>query len=277
MLHHVDVRNTKIGAGFLSLSLANPTNGFIVKEIEGLDPVKATLISSSFANLDGQTYHTSRRETRNIIIKLGLRMGAASIKALREQLYDVFMPKSEVAISFYDSDGTYVNINGVVETCEAPLFAKEPEMAISITCFDPDFVSPIVGTVSDTVVNTSVTKTLDYAGTVPTGLTFSMTATKYIPRLALCLNPPGIIERQLWFNTPMNAGDNLVITTTLGSRSALLKRSGSATALSALAGIPPESAWLELQPGNNNLRVWSDPAGVDVPYTLTWQIRHGGL
>lgn len=275
MLHHIDVRNTKISAGILTLTLEDPSNGFTVRGIEGLDPVKATLVSSSFANLDGEEYHTGRRDVRNIIITLGLKHAVLSVAELRKQLYDVFMPKSEIQMSFYQVDGSYLNINGVVETCEAPPFTKDPAMTISVMCYDPDFVAPSLGTVSGVVVTSAVQGLLNYAGTVPTGISFALTAPAAVPRVAIYIAPEGLPEKVLWFNTPLNAGDQLQIATTRGSRSAKIKRSGAANFVSALSGISHDSSWLELQPGSNAYRVWSDTGGA--PYSLSWLIRHGGL
>lgn len=279
MLHHLDVQNTKMGANLLTLTLSDPSNGYVVQGIEGLDPVKATLVSSGFANLDGATYQTSRREPRDIKINLGLRSRTIPVEVLRSQLYTQFMPKSEVSINFYQTDGTCVNIKGVVETCEAPPFSKEPSMVVSIVCFDPDFVGPINGTVSAALVatETQTSNTFNYAGTVPTGITFNLTATKYVSNLALCLAPAGMPESQLAFNTPLFIGDSLIVTTTRGLRSALIKKSGTSIFIPALSGVPSGAPWLEIQPGINTFRAWSAPAGIGVPYVMSWQARFGGL
>ncbi len=60
MLIKVEAR-TSSGA-LLILPLDDVSSGYVVEEIEGLDPVKATLVSSSFAQADGEQYHT-----RNVI------------------------------------------------------------------------------------------------------------------------------------------------------------------------------------------------------------------
>ena len=60
MLTRVEVRNDH--GNLLNLSLQEILGGFIVEEIQGLDPVAATIVSSSFAQLDGEQYQSSRRE-----------------------------------------------------------------------------------------------------------------------------------------------------------------------------------------------------------------------
>ena len=87
----------------LNLPLNDVSAGIVVKEIEGLDPVKANLASSTFANLDGEQKQSSRRVTRNIILHFELKPDYAhgSAKDIRDQLYKFFMPKSEITLSFH--------------------------------------------------------------------------------------------------------------------------------------------------------------------------------
>ena len=96
----------------LDMPLSDNSNGFLIKNIDGLDPVKATLVSSSFANLDGEQYHSARRETRNIVLSLGLdpSWGSASVKDLRDQLYSYFMPKSPLLMNFHMFDKNATNV-----------------------------------------------------------------------------------------------------------------------------------------------------------------------
>ena len=46
----------------LNLPLSDISGGIVVRNIDGLDPTKATLVSSGFANQNGEQYHSSRRE-----------------------------------------------------------------------------------------------------------------------------------------------------------------------------------------------------------------------
>jgi hypothetical protein len=86
----VEVTNTQGQTLVLPLEAYN--DGYLLSEIEGLDPVKATLVSSSFANLDGEQQQSARREARNIVLHLDLLMGyGIPISALRRNLYIFFM------------------------------------------------------------------------------------------------------------------------------------------------------------------------------------------
>ena len=85
----------------LFLPLQDSSGGYVVQDIDGLDPVNAQIVSSKFARLEGEQYQSSYREKRNILISLGLEpdYGAAlSVSQLRSRLYDFFMPKSPVRL-----------------------------------------------------------------------------------------------------------------------------------------------------------------------------------
>jgi hypothetical protein len=111
----------------LTLPLDDVSSGVIVQNISGLAPVKATLVSSSFAGVDGEQYQSSRRETRNITIKLGLDPDplTSSVSELRQQLQGFFMPKSEIDLTFYRNDTVDVSIAGVVESFDSELFSQD--------------------------------------------------------------------------------------------------------------------------------------------------------
>ncbi len=181
MLIRVEAYNSQ--GTVLNLPLGDVSSGIFVKEIEGLDPVKANLASSSFANKDGEQYHAARREARNLKFKLNLRTdnASATVQSLRSYLYSFFMPKSEVLFRFHMTDGFYVDILGRVETCEAPLFVKEPAVDISILCFDPDFYSPTPVIVNASTSNAGYVEILiPYAGTVESGYKFTLNANRSV-------------------------------------------------------------------------------------------------
>jgi hypothetical protein len=110
MLTKVEVRASQ--GGFISLPLDDASSGYIVQSVEGLDPVKATLVSSSFAQQDGSKYQSSRRESRNIKLTLGLEPDWVNdtVRSLRSRLYSTFMPKNAVDMTFLMSDGLEVGI-----------------------------------------------------------------------------------------------------------------------------------------------------------------------
>lgn len=274
MLTMVEVRSPQ--GDLFSLPLEDISSGFVVKNIGGLDPVKATLVSSSFANLKGEQYQSSHRETRNITFKLGLRPNSLTqtVSSLRQKLYNFFMPQSEVTLRFVMEDGFFVEIVARVESCEAPLFAQSPEANISVICYDPDFYETVPVQISGTTTSGEVPIYIEYEGSIETGIKFTVNANRDLPEFTVYHNLPSDELRILEFTqAPLLAGDALTISTVPGEKGATLTRSG--TESSVLYGISPQSNWIELQPGMNRLRFYAE--GAEVPLTIEYTNLYGGL
>lgn len=274
MLQVVEVRTRQ--GDLLSLPLEDDSSGLRVVEIEGLDPVKATLVSSSFANMDGEEYQSSRREPRNIKLKIELDpVGETdTVYGLRKQIYKFFMPKSEVSFRLYMIDGLEVDIVGRVETCETALFTQEPTVEISVMCFKPDFYELTPELVPGTTTSGEVPITIDYAGSIETGIQLTLNVDRSLPEFSVYHVPPNDETKTMDFdNFPLVAGDVLTISTVRGAKGATLTRAGVTT--SVLYGISPQSNWIELQPGTNTIRVYAE--GADIPLTIQYQNKHGGL
>lgn len=273
MLTLVEVRNVQ--GDVLSLPLNDSESGILLQGIEGLDPVKATIVSSSFATLDGGQYHASRREMRNIKFNLGLEAYYTSetIRDVRKKLYPFFMPKSWTSLRFYDSDGPAVDIEGRVESFETPLFAKEPEADISILCMDPDFIDPTLVTADGNTTASAVETEIEYEGSVDTGVKLIVNANRSISEFTVYLRTPDQNFHVMDVAVPMVSGDKLTINTKRGEKSAILTHAGADT--SVLYGITPQSDWFVLQPGTNYIRVYA--TGAAIPYDLEYTNRYGGL
>lgn len=273
MLTKVEVRTVQ--GTLLTLPLTDISNGVAVEQIDGLDPVKATLVSSSFANMDGEQYHSSRREARNIVFKLGLEPDWAvqAVQDIRRRLYDFFMPKSQTSLRFYMDDGLTVDIAGVVESFETDHFSKEPKVDISVMCFDPDFIDLDPVTVNGNTVSTSTETVVHYDGTVETGIKFVLNVNRALGEFSIYHRPPDNSLKTLEFAASLVSGDVLTINTLTGSKGATLMRTSTETSI--LYGISPQSNWIELQPGDNRIRVYAE--GAAIPFTMEYTPRYGGL
>lgn len=273
MLETLEVRNVQ--GDILILPLEDVADGFVLAEIEGLEPVNATLVSSAFANMDGEQYHSSRREKRNLLIKIGLEPDYVvdSVRDLRKRLYDFFMPKTEPELRFHLSDGLDVNIMARVESFNCPLFAKDPEANISVICYDSDFVDLTSIEVNDLTTDTTAEILVPYEGTVESGITFVLNVDRSISAFDIHHRGPDGVTRTLNFASSLIAGDVVTITTVTGSKSAI--RTRAAVDSSVLYAVSPQSNWIELQPGDNYIRVYA--SGVGIPFELHYANRYGGL
>lgn len=261
--------------GLLTLPLDDETSGILIGEIEGLGPVKATLVSSGYARRDGAQYNSSRREPRNLIFHLDLEPDyvAASVADLRDLLYTFFMPKTPVTLGFHSTNRPTVNIQGIVESCDPPMFTKEPKMDVVIVGFDPDFINYDTQELLGNSTAGTIETPIDYLGTVDTGINFTLNVNRSVDAFTIYHRSPDGSLRSLDFAAPLVAGDTVFISTVPGSKFVRLLRAGTTTSL--LYAMAPYSDWIALQPGENNIRVYAEGAGI--PFSIHHLQRYGGL
>lgn len=282
LLQALTVKNDR--GSLLALPLSDISGGFVVREIQGLGPVKAVLVSSSFANLDGEQYHSSRLGPRNILLKLGIEPNYSeeSTHDLRERLYQYFMPQSEITLVFNLFDkfsGSVVDqvldleIVGRVESSETNLFTREPTIDISIMCYAPAFVDPrIILFESDTVADLTEVEVF-YRGTTPTGFEFKLFPDRTVDEFMIYHRPAHGALYTVHYTDQLLAGDELTISSSVGDKRVIRKRAGVET--SQLFSLSPQSAWLNMCPGSCHFRVYA--TGTPVPYSIEYTEKYGGL
>lgn len=274
MLNKVEVRNSQ--GAVLSLPLFDSSGGYAVTDIDGTDPVRASIVTSTIAGIDGNTYQSSRRDSRNIVIKLDIVPDYVTndAKILRDNLYKYFMPKSNVTLTFFDTDGSTVEISGRVEDLDSPKFVKEPFADISIICFDPDFLATTPTVFSgNSSSNPNTFSTLNYEGTSDTGVIFTFTAPRSLTGFTLSVKTPSNITQLLTYSQVINSGDIIHISSVTRDKYAIQIRSSVES--SVLNGVSPTSIFPVLEAGNNEIRVTID--GAAIPYTITYNRRYGAI
>lgn len=260
----------------MQLPLNDISEGYVIKDIEGLDPVKASLVTSPIAQTDGVQFQSSRRESRNIILKIGLGdlLYSTPVSELRKGLYDFFMPKSNVEIRFHMDGEEHSYILGMVESFVSPMFAREPEATVSILCFKPDFVSVEETLFEGLTTSDDSGESLMYDGSTNTGFIFTMgPIDRAVNNLTIYNQSAGDAAQSLQFSSPLEVGDILRISTVDGNKGAWLRQ--SSVEASILYGVSPTSTWVNLIPGTNDLQVRVD--GDPIPYTIEYSARYGGL
>lgn len=270
------VNATSSSGSLLSLPMGDVSNGIYIQEIEGLDPVKATIVSSSFPNATGEVYQASKREARDIKFTLGIEPDYIDEEPrdVRNRLYAFFMPNTMVDLQFIDSGGLVVDISGMIETFESPLFVQEPKATISVHCFDSDFVDldNSESLTGNTVPNTLDT-TIEYIGTVEAGIDFQLLVNRDVNDFSIYNTMPNGQFRQLNFSWPLHNGDVVRLITTPGNKSLKLTRAGVQSSL--LYAKDSQSSWIDLWPGTNLFRVYAE--GAAIPFLLYYNNRYGGL
>ena len=275
MLTAVDITNSR--GDTLHLPLMDISGGYVVREVKGLDPVSASLTSSSTAEEDGAQPQFARRGPRNVTMKLGLKpdYNVNTVQSLRSALYPYLMPKLNIKLDFYLDNVLYVTTDGQIEDFSNEMFTQDPEVNISILCYDPDFYAPSAITASDFTQSDNVTtKLIQYNGTSDAGFVFTLNINRALSGFTLTNTTPDNVKRSLEIaGASFVSGDVLTITTIKGQKAIVFNRAGLVSSI--LYFKTDVSEWPFLQNGNNNLGAFCSGAGI--PWSLSYTPKYGGI
>ena len=75
---------------------------YVIADISGLGPPKASIIQQPYAFQDGASYVSSKTEIRNIVVTIRYRQLSAgkSVQTLRRELYSIFPTNKKVNLRF---------------------------------------------------------------------------------------------------------------------------------------------------------------------------------
>lgn len=277
MLRKVEVYSSSLLVNEMSFDDSDPveTDLIQVTNVDGLDPVTASIDVVSSGNVDGAISLDPSVPTRNIVLTLRTNpdWNVWSFERLRQFIYGYFIPKSTVKLVF-DSDeiGTPVEIIGIVESCEANPFTKDPEFSVSIVCPDPYFT-----TVDSFVVNGSTIgvsdwgtgrSTILYKGNVPNGIKVD------VPdgfASELYVQVGNVVDYSFHL---VGGVDGYVELISVPLHKSIVKINENGSLENILAYLQLGSQWPLLSPGANYFAVLGTP-GAD--WTLTYYEKYGGL
>jgi hypothetical protein len=249
-----------------------------VRNIEGLDPVKADVNTSPLGSTDGSSYTGSNVASRNIVLTLGSNpdWNQWSYESLRRLLYSYFMPKRPTRLVFYSDDIVPVKIDGIVESAEDGLFSSDPEMVVSIICPNPYFIA-----LEPQVVNGQTIRpgedpiAIIYEGNIEAGIHVRTThVLDPVPTsIGIQIGDPEAsyfdvvagVNSAMYFEMNSIPMEKFVQNVNIGS--------GVITNL--LPKVEEGSSWPTLKPGSNDFSVITDVGGQD--WELTYFERFGGL
>lgn len=273
MLRQLDVMNRR--GMTLIFDMFENDSGYQV-EVDGLDPVKAEIASTSYAGRDGVRFTSASRGARNVKIGVDLVPDGTENKTytkLRRGLYSYFMTKSPIRMRFHDTSGLYVDLFGVVEDVQAPMFEEDPDVSIVVLCEEPDLIDPRTVILEGVTVPGGTLTEIDYPGTVETGILFTMDLNRTVTDFTIYNTGEDGVLQQLDISSELLDGDKLIISTVRGSKSITRIRSGISSSL--LRAKTPQSTWIEFAEGQNNFRVYAP--GDPIPYELQYTVRYGSF
>lgn len=273
MLSKIDITNRR--GNILSLEMEENDSGYQINRVDGLDPVKAVFVSTSYATSDGEHFQSAKRGARNIKIKLDLdpNFDPHTYETLRQTLYSYFMPKAQISLRLYLTSGLYLDIVGHTEEMSSPLFEQDPNVDISIMCFQPDFLDPRIITVEGDTVDDNTNITIDYPGTVETGTVLTLNLNRDLDEFTIYNMDESGKLYQMDFSGELLDNDILVVSSLRGSKGITLTRASVSS--SYLYGRSAQSSWIEFGEGLNEFRVYAE--GDPIPYELEYIVRYGGL
>jgi Phage tail protein RIFT-related domain len=268
-------------APVMPLNGSRPETDLIqVRNISGLDPVKASVNTSPYGSVDGASYVGSSLTNRNIVLTLHPNPDYDNwtYESLRRLIYAYFMPKRPTKLVFYSDDMIPVEISGIVEGVIVNMFSKDPELQVSIICPDPYFTALEATVITgQTVRPGGDVVVVDYGGTIEAGINVKVTAVTAPNPTAIVvqLGDPSItsfgvdatVDPSMYFELSSIPMRKFVQNVGIGS--------GVITNLLSKVSIQEGSAWPTLQPGENEFLVITDQGAQD--WELTYFERFGGL
>lgn len=249
-------------------------NGLEVRELDGLDPTKSNIVTTSFPRQAGTQRQASRREPRTLKIKLGFDLfyGSETVETLRQDLYAFFMPQMQVVCRYFLGSGLVVDVRGEVEDFVSPRSTEDPEATILIYCFDPDFTASAPLFTSQSASGIS-SKVLEYPGSVDSGVVLTVAPGRAYSAFEFKVTGDDHKDQTLTFAANVAVDEYLEISTVPGQKGAWAIKNG--VRRSVLQGVSPGSAWPTLKPGNNRIRMTME--GVPATFTLKYTTRYGGI
>lgn len=251
-----------------------------IRNIDGLDPVKASVNTSSRGSVDGTTYTGSSIPSRNIVLTLlpNPNWDNWTYEALRRLLYSYFMPKSATRLVFYSDDMDPVEILGIVEGVSVNMFSKEPELVVSIVCPDPYFTALEAKVITGQSIRAGGTITeVDYKGSIETGIRVKLSSVSgpNPTSIGIQIGDPDVsyfnivatVSSSMYFEMSSVPMQKYVQNINIGT--------GLITNLLPKVELPEGSLWPVIQPGINDFSVITNQGVQD--WELSYFERFGGL
>lgn len=289
----------------LTMELAKPENsGFIVKEITGLGPSKATISTTALATTDGAVFNGSRLEPRNIVLTLDMSL-AADAEELRQLTYKYFPIKKYLTFGI-ETKERKLEAYGYVESNEPSIFSSGETAQISIVCPDPYFysasgknvtvfsgISPMfefpfsneslsenlleMGAITHKQENTVV-----YTGDASVGVTITIHAigddvkniTIYNSRTREMMRVNTDLIKTMT-GEAFRTGDDIIICTKRGMKSVTLLRAGTTTNI--LNALARDSSWFQLSKGDNMFAYDCEEGALNVQFKIENDVIYEGV
>lgn len=247
-----------------------PSDDYILTEMAGITPADAIINAVEVAALDGSRFNTSRVMARNLTITVKVRGTDTAVRQRRVNLYRYAKTKQKIRV-YIANDQRDVYIDGYLESLQdaGSIFTEDQRLMMSVICPDPFFRDN--GTGEQIIGFSSVTANFFFPFGIEVGEPVPLSVRSYktsqniinggdtatgmvltVKALGSVSNPVFFDEStggSMSFDISLVSGDELIISTVHGAKSAKLRRGGVTT--NVINTLTPDSTWLELAPGDN--------------------------
>ena len=282
MITKVEVFSANPSAPELPLAGFMPSSDPIhIRNIDGLDPVKADITSTALASGRGEQPQSSTVGKRNIVFTLGLNPNWAdqTMSTLRQMLYRYFMPQAWTKLRFFSDHLPTVDIEGEVEDFKANMFSQDPEIMVSILCHKPDFIETDATIYYGVVDDGSTELEFDYTGSVATGfevrIAQSVANPGYNGPLTIVMKSPVMPQTFEVDPVLVNGAQYFKLSTVKNAKRVSSIAVADGAVINLLAKMGDFSEWPQMEPGENVFSVAAEEPGQ--AWTLAYFNRYGGL
>lgn len=287
----------------LTMELRRPEqSGLIVYSIEGLGPVKSSVVITDRVSLDGGLYNFSRAGSRNIVLTLKF-LPRTTIEETRRFVYRYFPLYKRISIQI-NTDKREASTHGYVESNEVEIFSDSCGCVISIMCPDsylydsssqstifssavPMFEFPFSNEslTEHLIVMTDVLmdseKSIAYLGEASVGILIHIHANGPATGIEIVdFNTLGTIEinddrYEAIVGSTIVEGDDIFISTVRGAKYARVIRDDTTYNIIDALGYTP--AWFQLNQGENLFAYRALAGLVNLDFIITNQIAYEGI
>ena len=286
----------------LKMELARPErSGLIIRKVDGLGPVKATVNLSSVVGLDVSTINSTSLEPRNIVFDIEL-MSQPTAEVTRRIAYKFFQLRKLVKLEIV-TDSTTFKTEGVVESNEPDIFSQNESVAISIICGNPHLVGDKwaaedfyavdsqfefpwennLGLSELELSNTSSqnNRVFENIGDPDVGVIFKLSFDGPVtsPRIVKMIGGDVLridsTKLSAITGSGIDAGDEIHLSTIAGNRYARLYRTGNI--INILGAVDPTSTWLQMPKGQTELKIEADLGITNVRLHAEYPIYYNGI
>lgn len=284
------------------MEMRNLNNGLLISSIDGIGPGSAEISTTELAATDGAVFNSARIVSRNIVLKL-IFLGDPTIEDSRHLCYKYFPLKKDIKL-IVETDNRSLQIDGYVESNEPDIFSNNEGTSISIICPNPYFYS----TTSDKTVfsgiepmfefpfcndslyekelifseiRTKYENVVYYEGDSETGILIKIHFTGEAKNISIYNVKSREIMRidteklKAIIGSPIQAFDDLIISTITGDKSITFLRSGKK--YNVLNCLNRNSDWLKLSIGENVIAFTADAGEHNMQFEVYNDVLFGGV